>query len=423
MMDFIQSWLVSAGVPYAETLTLVLGITFLLIACYVSHVISRRILLVWIHSIAQASKASWDDVLLEQKTFDRLAHLAPAIVLQLCAPIFFPNSPDIVSFLSRINDFYVIWVVVAVVFSILNAVGQLYLLSPKAAKEFPIKVIIQVFQIVAVFVGAIFGLAILLNESPLVLLSGLGAITAVLLIIFRDALLGFTAGIQIATNRLVAVGDWIAMPKYDADGTVTEIALTTVRVQNWDNTFTIIPTYALISDSFKNWRSVFEMGARRIKRSINIDIHSVKFLDESAIERFSKIKYIADYIEQRRAEAIYEGGTGLVDERRITNLGAFRAYVFNYIKNHPKIHKAMTFNVRHLQPTENGIPIEIWAFTTETPFVNYENVQAEIFNHIIAIVPEFELRIFQRPTGYDMRQMYVPNGESVAALPPTSNTN
>lgn len=423
MMNSIQSWLESAGVLYADVLTVALGFVFLLAVCYLSHFISRRVLLTWIHSIAQMSKASWDDVLVEQKTFDRLAHLAPAVALQACAPIFFPNSPDIIAFLSRINDFYIIWVAVAVVFSLLNAMAQLYLLSPKSTKEFPVKVIVQVFQIVAVFVGAIFGLAILLNESPLVLLSGLGAITAVLLIIFRDALLGFTAGIQIATNRLVAIGDWIAMPKYDADGTVTEIALTTVRVQNWDNTFTIIPTYALISESFKNWRSVFEMGARRIKRSINIDINSVKFLDEAALERLSKIKYIAEYIEQRREEALHEGSAGLVDEKRITNLGAFRAYVFNYIKNHPKIHKAMTFNVRHLQPTENGIPIEVWAFTTETPFVNYENVQAEIFNHIIAIVPEFELRIFQRPTGYDMRQMYMPNGESVPALPPASNAN
>ncbi len=422
-MDIIQSRLESAGVPYAHVLTTLISFVLLLLVCWLSHFASRRILLAWIHKWAELSKASWDDVLAKQKTFDRLAHLTPAIALQLCAPVFFPNSPDIVSFLSRVNDFYIIWVVVAVAFSLLNAAAELYMLSPKSTKEFPIKVVVQVLQIVAVFVGIIFGLAILLNESPFVLLSGLGAITAVLLIVFRDALLGFTAGIQIATNRLVAVGDWIVMPKYDADGTVTEIALTIVRVQNWDNTFTVIPTYALISESFKNWRSVFEMGARRIKRSINIDIASVKFLDESALERLSKIKYIAEYIEQRREEAIHEGAAGLVDERRITNLGAFRAYVFNYIKNHPKIHKGMTFNVRHLQPTENGIPIEIWAFTTETPFVNYENVQAEIFNHIIAIVPEFELRIFQRPTGYDMRRLYMPNGETVPELPPPSNPN
>ncbi|MCS7012144.1 MAG: mechanosensitive ion channel family protein [Chloroherpetonaceae bacterium] len=418
-MDALQQWLESAGIKYANLITLALGFIFLIVVCYASHFIARRILLAWIHRLAQMSTSKWDDVLVEHKTFDRVAHLAPAVVLQVGAPFFFPNSPDIVAFLGRLNDFYIIWVAVAVSFSLLNATAALYLSSPKSTKEFPIKVIVQVFQIVAVFVGAIFGLAILLNESPLVLLSGLGAITAVLLIIFRDALLGFTAGIQIATNRLVAIGDWIVMPKYDADGTVTEIALTTVRVQNWDNTFTIIPTYALISESFKNWRSVFEMGARRIKRSINIDIHSVKFLDEAAMERLSKIKYIAEYIEQRRREAVQEGSAGLVDERRITNLGAFRAYVFNYIKNHPKIHKGMTFNVRHLQPTENGIPIEIWAFTTETSFVDYENVQAEIFNHIIAIVPEFELRIFQRPTGYDMRQMYLTNGETkrAAALP------
>lgn len=409
-MDALQQWLESAGVKYASLFTLAFGFIFLALACYVSHIVARRILLAWIHKIAQMSSATWDDVLVEHKLFDRLAHLAPAVVLQAGAPFFFPHSPDIVAFLQRINDFYIIWVAVAVSFSLLNAAATFYLTSPKSTKEFPIKVIVQVFQIIVVFIGAIFGLAILLNESPLVLLSGLGAITAVLLIIFRDALLGFTAGIQIAVNRLVAVGDWIVMPKYDADGTVTEIALTTVRVQNWDNTFTIIPTYALISDSFKNWRSVFEMGARRIKRSINIDIDSVKFLDEAAIERFSKIKYIAEYIEQRRAEALHEGSAGLVDERRITNLGAFRAYVFNYLRNHPKIHKQMTLNVRHLQPTENGIPVEIWAYTTETSFVNYENVQAEIFNHIIAIVPEFELRIFQRPTGYDMRQMYLSNG-------------
>jgi miniconductance mechanosensitive channel len=265
-------------------------------------------------------------------------------------------------------------------------------------------------KIVVGFTAAIIVLSILIGESPTVLLGGLGAMTAVLLLIFKDSILGFVAGIQLSTNNMVVIGDWIDMPKYGADGDVIDITLTTVKVQNWDKTITTIPTYALISDSFKNWRGMSESGGRRIKRSVYIDMTSVKFCTAETIERFRKIQYLSEYIENKTRELDeYNTARGvdnavLVNGRRMTNLGTFRAYISAYLRNHPKIHQNMTFLVRHLEPTPQGLPIQIYVFSNDQVWANYEAIQADIFDHILAVIPEFDLRVFQYPAGADLRR-------------------
>jgi len=250
-----------------------------------------------------------------------------------------------------------------------------------------------------------------LNKTPIFLLSGVGALAAVMMLIFRDSILGFVAGIQLAANKMVAVGDWIEMPKYGADGDVLEVALTTVKVQNWDKTITTIPTYALISESFKNWRGMAESGGRRIKRSVSLDMSSIKFCDEEMLDRYRKIQYISEYIETKKIElekfnqATEVDHASLANGRRMTNIGTFRAYVQAYLRNHPEINKDMTFLIRQLPPSENGLPIEIYVFSKDKVWANYEAIQADIFDHILAVVPEFDLRVYQNPTGADFQAL------------------
>jgi len=292
--------------------------------------------------------------------------------------------------------------------SLLNTVEDIYQ-TFRASKEIPIKGFIQVLKLVLYFVAAIFVISILLNKTPVYLLSGIGALAAVMLLVFKDSILGFVAGIQLAANRMVSVGDWIEMPKYGADGDVLEVALTTVKVQNWDKTITTIPTYALISESFKNWRGMSESGGRRIKRSVNIDMSSIRFCDGEMLERFGKIQYISEYIETKKHEleefnqATKVDNASLVNGRRMTNIGTFRAYVKAYLQNHPMINKDMTFLIRQLPPTEYGLPIEIYVFSKDKVWANYEAIQADIFDHILAVVPEFDLHVYQNPTGADFR--------------------
>jgi miniconductance mechanosensitive channel len=233
--------------------------------------------------------------------------------------------------------------------------------------------------------------------------------TAVVMLVFRDAILGFVAGIQLSANQMVSPGDWIEMPKYGADGDVLEVALTTVKVRNWDKTITTIPTYALISESFKNWRGMKESGGRRIKRAIHIDMHSIRFCDEPMLQRFSKIEFVSEHLARKRQEIAHWNADRGVDDsapingRRLTNIGTFRAYLIAYLRAHPMIHQEMTFLVRQLAPTPHGLPLEIYVFSRDQVWANYEGIQADIFDHVLAVAPEFDLRIFQTPTGGDVR--------------------
>jgi miniconductance mechanosensitive channel len=254
-------------------------------------------------------------------------------------------------------------------------------------------------------------IAMVVGRSPVVFLSGLGAVTAILLLVFKDTILGFVAGIQIAANDMVRPDDWIEMPKYGADGSVIDVTLNTVKVRNWDKTVTTIPTYALISDSFKNWRGMTESGGRRIKRALHLDMTSIRFCDEEMLDRFKKIQFIREYLERKLEEISRHNRECAVDEsvlvngRRLTNVGTFRAYIEAYLRNHPMVHQEMTFLVRHLAPTEHGLPIEVYVFSKDQRWAVYESIQADIFDHLLAVVPEFDLRVFQSPTGSDVRSL------------------
>ncbi len=305
-----------------------------------------------------------------------------------------------------------ILMVALTVTALMSAANQIYESRP-IARDRPIKGFVQLAQIAIYILGAILVIAALIDRSPVILLSGLGAITAVLLIVFRDTLLSLVASVQLTGQDMIRVGDWLEVPQFGADGDVIDVALYTVTVQNWDKTITKIPTHRLTSDSFKNWRGMAESGGRRIKRSINIDFNSIRFLTDTEVQRFTAFVLLKDYIKAKEAElkayneALHAPGESGVNLRRLTNIGTFRAYIYNYLKHHPKIHDQMTLMVRQLQPGTEGLPIEIYCFSNDTDWGAYEGIQADIFDHVFAIAPEFGLRLYQRPAGADLREIGV----------------
>jgi miniconductance mechanosensitive channel len=371
--------------------------------------IVKRIIITTIHRIARKSKNKWDDIFVERKVFNRLAHLAPAIIVFYALQYIF-DAPKPVEFLGHVTQSYMILLVVLVIDAVLNALHEIYRSLPISQGR-NIKGYVQVVKIIFYFIAIIMIISIFSGEAPKVLLGGLGAMAAVLILVFKDTILGFVASIQLSANKMVNVGDWISMPKYNADGDVLDITLNTVKVQNWDKTIATIPTYALVSESFNNWKGMEESGGRRIKRFINIDMKSVGFLNKEQIEKFRKYHLLKDYINKKEKEINEYNKSLNLDEdevtngRKLTNLGTFRVYLENYLHQHPKIHQKMTFLVRHLQPTEKGIPVEIYVFSNDQAWANYEAIQADIFDHILAILPEFGLSVFQNPTGEDFQKL------------------
>ena len=353
----------------------------------------------------------WDNVLVDKHVFQRLLNFIPLILIYLLtSPIlagtaWLPLSQTLISILFLIAGMMTID-------ALLNALVAIYANST-ISKEISITPFVQVLKLGLYFVTGILLLSLLLQKTPLYFLSGLGALTAVLMFVFKDILMGFVAGIQLIANKMVAPKDWIEMPKYGADGDVIEITLTTVKVQNFDNTITTIPTYALINESFKNWRNMNLSGGRRIKRYVNIDLSSIKFCDSEMLERFTSIQLISKDIQARQEEIKVHNKEHHVDEstlvngRRLTNIGVFRSYVEAYLRQHPLIHNDMTFLIRQLSPRENGLPIEIYVFCKDTDWTVYESVQADIFDHILAVVPEFNLRVFQVPSGSDFQKISI----------------
>jgi miniconductance mechanosensitive channel len=369
----------------------------------------KRIIIGTITRLAKRSKNDWDDVFVERKVFNRLAHLAPALIVYASLQYIF-DLDNLVEFLRNLTQSYMVLVVLLVIDAVLNAMHEIYRRLPVSEGR-NIKSFVQVVKIVFYFLAVILIISFFSESSLSGLFAGLGAMAAVLLLVFKDTILGFVASIQLSANKMVNVGDWISMPKYNADGDVIDIGLNTVKVQNWDKTIATIPTYALVSDSFNNWRGMEESGGRRIKRSLNIDMNSVGFLSKNQIDKFRKFNLLKDYVVQKEKE-ITEFNKSLnleADEvtngRKMTNLGTFRKYLEEYLMAHPKIHTDMTFLVRYLQPTEKGMPVEIYVFSNDQAWANYEAIQSDIFDHILAILPEFELRVFQNPTGSDFQQL------------------
>jgi miniconductance mechanosensitive channel len=407
----IKDLLIGWGFPenYVSLLNMLTGIVFIIVIAFISDLILRRVIINIITRIVKKSKTIWDDILLDRKILIRLSHLAPALIIFYLLKYVLYDYETIITIIQGAIKIYLVILGLMVLNPFINGLHNIYQTLP-ISRDRSIKGYVQVVKIIIYFIAILLIVAILFNKEVAKLLAGLGAVAAILILVFKDTLLGFVASIQLSANKMIKVGDWITMPKHNADGTVIEISLHTVKVQNWDKTIITIPTYALVSDSFTNWKGMEESGGRRIKRSVNIDMKSVKFCTKEMVEKFKKIQFLKEYIEQKQADIELYNKENNIDEsvivngRRMTNIGTFRKYLERYLHNHPKIHDNMTFLVRQLQPTDKGIPIEIYVFSNDQRWANYESIQSDIFDHILAVIPEFELRVFQSPTGDDFQK-------------------
>ena len=419
MLNILHDLLVQAGLQSEPAAGLVraTAVVLVLLLAFIAHLVARKPLLAFVRKFAERTGSNWDDILLEHRVFHQLAHLAPALTIYYLAPLALKGHPNPIAAVNLVVLIYLILIGTRVVDLFLNGVDDIWS-QTEGGRNISLKGFIQFFKIVLYLTALVLIVSSLVGRPPLYLLSGLTAVTAVLLFVFKDPILGLVAGIQLSANRMVSPGDWIEMPKYGADGDVLEVALTTVKVQNWDKTVTTIPTYALISESFKNWRGMQESGGRRIKRSIFVDMNTIKHCDGDMLQRFARIRYISAYIDEKKLELERYNQThavdpvNLVNGRRMTNVGTFRAYIGAYLRNHPKINQEMTFLVRQLDPTPNGLPLQIYVFCNDIAWANYEAVQADIFDHLLAIMGAFDLRVFQAPSGGDVRAL----GGSTAGL-------
>ncbi len=393
---------------YARLTAVILTFLAVVIVAVIAYWMTRMIVIRVIHRLVENTKTEWDDFLLKHKVFQSLSHLASALVFYYSAN--YSEIIEVTSFISTLTNIYFVFIFVKVVSGVLRASSDIYQTTPYAASR-SIKGYIQLVMILVYFIAIILIIAIIFKKSPLVLLTGLTAFAAVLLLVFKDPILGLVASIQLSANNMLKPGDWIEVPKHNANGTVIDISLTTVKVQNGDRTISTIPTYSLVSDSFMNWSGMEESDGRRIKRSFNIDMKSVRFCDEDMLEKFKKFRLISNYIIEKQSEINeYNKKLGIETDtipngRRQTNLGVFRKYLEEYLKNNSNINQEMTLLVRHLQPLETGLPIEIYVFSHQKELNEYEGIQADIFDHILAVIPEFGLRIFQAPSGHDINDL------------------
>lgn len=381
-----------------------------LFVVFVTNFITKKIVLRIIKKIVERNKFKWDDVLQNKKVFEKAARIVPAVILMLLIRPFFGESQEFVEIVQRFILSYIFLMTIFVLSAFLEAIVEIYE-TFKISKEKPIKGYVQLVNVIVYIFGIIIIIGTIINHSPWKLLSGIGAMTAIIMLVFKDSILGFVSSIQISGNNLLRIGDWIEMAKYGADGDVIDITLNTVKVQNWDKTISTIPTYAFTSESFKNWRGMKESGGRRIKRSISIDMTSIKFCDTELLDKFRGNRFLTKYIEDKEKEIDeYHKEFNItpddpINSRKLTNLGTFRIYIEEYLKSNKNIHENMTFLVRHLKPNENGLPIEIYVFSNDQIWVNYEKIQADIFDHILAVLSFFELRVFQNPGGNDFKRL------------------
>ncbi len=367
-----------------------------------------RVLLPVADRAARRSKFLWDDVIRHRKLRHRLSLLGPGLVFWLGVRFDLEAASGTLDVLSRVTSATLVFIAAATISALLDSINEVYETKP-ISRDRPIHAYVQIFQLLAYLFGMVIAVAILADRSPWLFVTGLGAFTAVILLIFKDTILALVASIQLAQNDLVDVGDWIEMPEFEADGPVTDIALHAVTVQNFDKTITTIPPYRMVTGSFRNWRGMHDSGLRRIKRTISIDMTSVRFLTEDEVERFSGFDPLVEYMDHKRREldeANAEAPPAGVrpDARRLTNIGTFRAYLVEYLRRHPSIESSdATMLVRQRQPGEHGLPMEIYAFTKTTDWATFEAIQSDVFDHVLAMIPEFGLRVYQEPTGYDLK--------------------
>ena len=422
MYDRLNLWL--EGIAGAEHLVAAIIFLAALAVSIGFGAVLSWLLLPLIRKVVQRTPTQWDKRLEERGFFSHLCWLIPGIAIYNLAANWLAQAPAYATVATTLAHLWLLLAGLLVLHAFLNAMVDIYN-TFSFARQMPIRGFVQVVKLITVIVALLIALALLLGKSPALLISGMGAMTAVLMLVFKDPILGFVAGIQLSANRMLAIGDWLEMPKYQADGDVVDITLTTVKVQNWDRTITTIPTYALISDSFRNWRGMQEAGGRRIMRNLNVDITSVHFLDQEEISRLRRLQLISQYIEDKITDIQRHNREHQIDPaspangRHLTNIGTFRAYLVAYLKRHPGISQNMLMIVRQLQPTAEGLPIEIYAFTNDTRWVQYEGIQADIFDHVFAVAPEFGLRIFQAPSSADLQALA--GGRSSLPLPRTSD--
>ncbi len=396
---------------YHPALPDIAAVLILLLAAVAAYGFGKQVLVVLAHKFASRSEQTWDDALIEHKVPSRLAQMLPVFIIYVGIDLL-PRFEDAVeAMLLKATSAYMILVVTFTLTALLGTANSIYESYP-ASRQRPLKGFVQLVQMALIIIGLLLVIAELLDRSPWILLSGFGAMTAVLLLIFKDTILSLVASVQLTAQDLVRVGDWIEVPQFGADGDVIDVELHTVRVQNFDKTITTIPTHRLISDSFRNWRGMSQSGGRRIKRSLALDAASIRFLSDAEVDRFKRFALLEGYIngkqedlQEYNRELAADNPSDLdadVNLRRLTNIGTFRAYTYNYLKHHPHIHRGMTLLVRQLPAGAEGVPIELYCFTNTTDWNDYEGLQGDIFDHLFSIVSEFGLRLYQKPTGADI---------------------
>ena len=395
----------------------------LLVVAWLGDWIAAAVFRGGVRRVAKRTASTWDDRLIDRKVFARIAHVVPAMILYYgIAPAMGLTAADLTepdgttaflaSLIQRVSFSFIIVTIVMAINAFLNAVNDIYNDSYAEANNRPIKGYLQVVGLVLWIAAGVVVISVLTGRSPIVFLSGLGALTAVLMLVFRDTILSLVASLQIMSNDMIRIGDWVEMPQALADGDVIDIALHTVKIQNFDKTITAIPTHRFISESFRNWRGMSESGGRRIKRALVIDTSSIRFLTDDEMVQLSKYELLREYMQEKRGTLVkYEGEKGALGadvvpiKRSLTNVGTFRRYVLEYLEANPKIHKEMTLLVRQLAPSPKGLPIELYCFTNDTAWSNYEDIQGDIFDHLIAVLPEFGLQAFQEPAGTDFARL------------------
>lgn len=409
MKEIFFHWLTDMGIEVSGLMALVIALGFIVLTALLLHMLLHRVLLVRLVGILGKTQQVWLPPQLQQRLFYRLALVFQGVVLLGQAEIWLPRNSESLHWIEMLAQLWILLFLLLALFALLDCMLLVSRYTPRLGRELPLRGIFQGVKLVGSIMVGILMISMLLGKSPLFLFSGLGAMTAVLMLVFKDPILGLVAGIQLSANRMLTVGDWLQMDKYGADGEVTDIGLTTVKVSNWDKTITTIPTYALISDSFKNWQGMTESGGRRIKRSVNIDMTSVRFLTVDEQMQLKQAQLLAPYLSRKEQELstynqqLSDALSCPINGRHLTNLGTLRAYLDAYLRAHTGIRKDMTLIVRQLAPTPDGLPLEIYCFTATTAWADYEGIQSDVFDHIFAIIDQFHLRLHQSPTGYDMR--------------------
>ena len=386
MMWLQQLGVAQGGLLVVQRVVVIMGI---LLIAYVLDLICRKVVMPGVRKVTAKTQSTWDDYLLSDEVMTNVCHLIPPIVVYVLIPFAFPYEPNFLSLILKICTIYITVVVMKLICAFLTS---LYTISSEheKLKNHSLKGFYQMLKLIVVCIGVIIIISELISKDPIAILTGLGAGTAILMLVFQDTIKGLVAGIQLTANDMVRPGDWISMPKYGADGDVMEVSLTTVKVRNWDKTITTVPPYALVNDSFQNWRGMFDIGGRRVKRSIHIDMNTVRFCTEEELAHFKQQPWMEGFEETGKEEV---------------NLYLFRHYLDYYLRHHPKVNQDMIMLVRQLQPTEHGMPIELYFFSANTAWVKYEALQAEVFDHVLATVHRFGLKVFQSPTGLDLQSL------------------